>query len=297
MSLSIRSMARIAENMGESEKKKCRDLMCPLSSEMYCSKYNEKVYSRFSSCLNRHADGGKCYIEEAKKEKADFDKKINDATEQIRLNPNSAEAYFTRYELYLTKDVNLALSDITQAIKLSPNNANYYTVRGTLYRKEQEFKDAVSDFEEALKIDPQNSGIIHQLKRTQVLAEIRRKKIAKERRRKIGRVVSVCCAVLATVMAFFTGFLAFINLVPFWFIFTAAEDTVYNDRPIKIGIFMGICVIFCLIIYVIADSEEMLSTVYYILLNIASCILASIYAKNELSIYLDDEELKSTYKS
>ena len=53
--------------------------------------------------------------------KGDHDKAIADFTEAIRLNPNDAEAYYSRGCEYFEKgDHDRAIADFTEAIRLNP---------------------------------------------------------------------------------------------------------------------------------------------------------------------------------
>lgn len=99
---------------------------------------------------------------------------IEDFNEAIRLNPELAEAYFYRgclknYFAHLEPELRdqheglrSAVTDFDDAIRLNlkPNHlAHSYYRRGEVKYNLDRYEEAVSDFNEALKLDPENSEI------------------------------------------------------------------------------------------------------------------------------------------
>jgi Flp pilus assembly protein TadD len=122
--------------------------------------------------------------------RGDYDKAISDSTEAIRLDPNSADAYYLRGNAYENQrnfdraisdyneairldpkytfwatfcrgnayygkgNLDMAISDYNEAILLDPNNAQAYVGRGTVYSDHNNLDKAISDYNEAIRIDP-----------------------------------------------------------------------------------------------------------------------------------------------
>jgi tetratricopeptide (TPR) repeat protein/S1-C subfamily serine protease len=115
----------------------------------------------------------------------DYKQAISDLTETIRRDPKNAPytvqglrysefkhykdfignytgfmriAYATRGGTYYKlKEYKLAIDDFTQAIKIDSQNANYYAVRGGCYLQLKEYKQAIDDYTQAIKIDPKDA--------------------------------------------------------------------------------------------------------------------------------------------
>jgi tetratricopeptide (TPR) repeat protein/S1-C subfamily serine protease len=115
----------------------------------------------------------------------DYKKAIEDITEAIRLDPKDFSYYASRGIAYSgLKDYKQAISDLTEAIRLDPKNAPYtvqglrysefkdnklrissyntqlsivYATRGDAYSKLKEYKQAIDDYTQAMKIDPENA--------------------------------------------------------------------------------------------------------------------------------------------
>lgn len=49
-----------------------------------------------------------------------------------------------------------ALNDYSQTIKINPDNPNVYMYRGNLYYQNNDFNEAIDDFDKVIEIDPQN---------------------------------------------------------------------------------------------------------------------------------------------
>ena len=86
-------------------------------------------------------------------------------SEAIELNPNNALAYEARgyYCVYYTKDYAQAIADYTRAIELDPNNADNYHFRGVSLLESGDVDSAKSDFEQALKLNPEMSAPLGEL--------------------------------------------------------------------------------------------------------------------------------------
>ena len=88
----------------------------------------------------------------------DAEKGLADLNKAIQLNPEDAESYAVRAEIYDFQDnYSEAIKDYTKAIQLDPNNVEYYAERGYLYDyKEKNYHAAMKDYAKAVQLDPNN---------------------------------------------------------------------------------------------------------------------------------------------
>ena len=88
----------------------------------------------------------------------DLDGSIKLYTEEIRQNPDFAEAYFNRGSLFVAKEeLNRAIGDFTESILLKPDYTNAFIARGVAYIENDDFNAAIADLDAALKLCPSNS--------------------------------------------------------------------------------------------------------------------------------------------
>jgi tetratricopeptide (TPR) repeat protein len=87
----------------------------------------------------------------------EYDKTISECNEAIRLKPDYADAYSQRAYAYYDKDDNgNAISDFTEAIRLDPNSEGYYN-RGLACYNKKDYGNAINDFSEAIRLDPDSA--------------------------------------------------------------------------------------------------------------------------------------------
>ena len=93
--------------------------------------------------------------------KPDYPASIADFTKAIELKDTNlmAEAYRNRAYLHnlFDKDYVAAMSDATEAIKLNPNTTNSYEERGFAETQLKKFADAEKDYRQATKMNPSNA--------------------------------------------------------------------------------------------------------------------------------------------
>ncbi|MCH5216689.1 MAG: tetratricopeptide repeat protein [Muribaculaceae bacterium] len=78
----------------------------------------------------------------------------------VRLYPKFPNAYLGRAQLHLAlSDTVSAIADIDKCLTLKKNNVNAYVMRSDIYaRYNKDFKLALSDMDEAIRLQPQNSS-------------------------------------------------------------------------------------------------------------------------------------------
>ncbi len=85
----------------------------------------------------------------------DFGKALANLNEAIRLNPNSAVAYYDRGLTYSKiGDIDQGIANYDDAIQLDPNYVVAFTNRGILYRRKGDMDRAIADFSEAIRLNP-----------------------------------------------------------------------------------------------------------------------------------------------
>jgi tetratricopeptide (TPR) repeat protein len=86
---------------------------------------------------------------------------LADYTQAIRLDPNDAAAYNNRGIAYKDRndrgDIDLAIADYTQAIRIDATLVPAYNNRGNAYYTKKEYQQAVIDYTQALKLEPNNA--------------------------------------------------------------------------------------------------------------------------------------------
>ena len=88
----------------------------------------------------------------------DYSKALENYNKAIELNPNKADYYRTRAFIYSYNLVNLeqALADYSKIIELNQSETAY-SDRGNLYKRLKNYDAAIDDYNQALRIDPNNN--------------------------------------------------------------------------------------------------------------------------------------------
>ena len=88
---------------------------------------------------------------------------LKDANEAIRLDPD-AKNHSLRADIHKAmKKYDDSVNDYSMAIRLEPAEADHYIDRGSVRCRLCDFKQATSDFEEALRLDPGNKAVKEKL--------------------------------------------------------------------------------------------------------------------------------------
>lgn len=113
------------------------------------------IFILVTMCLiicNVYAQGAKELYDKAKDyiNKGMYDQAIVELTKAVQINPNFAEAYCLRGELYRNKsDLGRAIPDYSKAIQINPNYAEVYYYRAVSYYFTQEYDKAWQDVHKA----------------------------------------------------------------------------------------------------------------------------------------------------
>lgn len=84
-----------------------------------------------------------------------FDKAIAEASETVRLHPESAETYSARAILYNhVGDYDKAIADADRATQINPRDLEGYYQRGFAHERRESYDKAIQDFTEAIKLVP-----------------------------------------------------------------------------------------------------------------------------------------------
>ncbi|MBM3236667.1 tetratricopeptide repeat protein [Candidatus Poribacteria bacterium] len=91
------------------------------------------------------------------RDKQEYDRAIQDYDKVIAINPNLAEAYNNRGIAYKDKGLyDLAIQDYDKAIAINPNLADAYINRGVAYHDKGLYDCAIQDYDKAIAINPNN---------------------------------------------------------------------------------------------------------------------------------------------
>jgi tetratricopeptide (TPR) repeat protein len=116
--------------------------------------------STVSIAMTRGGSGNYFSSASRKYNSGDYRGALADYNRAIRLNPNSANAYYNRGLIKATKlqDERGALADYNRAIQLKPNYDAAYNNRGNLkVDKLQDYQGGLADYNRAIQLKPRNA--------------------------------------------------------------------------------------------------------------------------------------------
>jgi tetratricopeptide (TPR) repeat protein len=93
----------------------------------------------------------------------ELEETIADFTEVIRVNPQSADAYNQRGDVYVSLgSFDEGIADFTAAIALDPENSDTWYQRAKAHAAKGEHELAVADFSMAIELNPQEAADAHE---------------------------------------------------------------------------------------------------------------------------------------
>jgi tetratricopeptide (TPR) repeat protein len=137
-----------------------QDLLEKIMSK--CNGWGE-VLEYIDNYIDENPDSHTGYLARAEinLEMDDYQEALGDIETAIELNPNFAEAYYSRGLLYAKTggEPSKAFADFNKAIALNPNYADAYSNRGNMYLSLREFQKAINDCTKAIKLSTDGSPI------------------------------------------------------------------------------------------------------------------------------------------
>ena len=118
-------------------------------------KDNKGAIEDFDRAIELNPSESNTYINRAlaKAELDDHMSAYEDCSKAIELNPKSFSAYFNRANIWKVLEPYEAIEDYSKAIELNPLYSDCYFFRGELlYESEEEFEQAISDFDKVIEI-------------------------------------------------------------------------------------------------------------------------------------------------
>jgi Tfp pilus assembly protein PilF len=125
------------------------------------------IFFLLAFCAFTHINGQESYnyytLEYFKKSleslvSGDFYSAINNCSQVLRRDPNSAVTYTIRARAYYEiGDMSKAIEDCTQAIRIDKNNISAYSIRANAYARANDKNRAVRDWQTVLRMNPENA--------------------------------------------------------------------------------------------------------------------------------------------
>jgi tetratricopeptide (TPR) repeat protein len=157
MILVIASCATSNDNLREAAKA-CSDLRKSEDYVRAISCYNE-IAKTYPNDPRGYAGRGSVFLDQE-----NFDRAIDEFTKAIDKHPNNdtvnASLYYLRgLAKFHTKKFDLAIADFDQAIKFNPKHGNAFAFRSISYVEKNNYKQALSDANEAAMLSPNDKEI------------------------------------------------------------------------------------------------------------------------------------------
>lgn len=173
----------LADAVKQTKDKKIRSEMYLMQAQIY--RKNLRQYDKALSLLDEAdtlktgniqipAEQAKNYIA-----KEDYEKAIAIYDQLIEKGAKNSDIYLQRAKLLIITglDPEKAEKDLAEAIKIEPKSDKVYTSRGDLHMLNGNFKAAISDYDEALKLNP---SAMNYLKRGECYYEMQQPDKARE---------------------------------------------------------------------------------------------------------------------
>ena len=130
---------------------------------LFCYLTNErnKIWKNgivlFTDVINKYPDQGYSWFGRgfSKYEYGDNEGALSDLSKAIELNPNDAEFYFNRGNVYnITERFELAVVDYSSALKLKSDYPEAYNNRGASYGNINKLNESLDDYNKAISLNP-----------------------------------------------------------------------------------------------------------------------------------------------
>lgn len=132
----------------------------------------------------------------ARYERQEINEAIADLDRSIQLDPKEPDAYFLRGLTYSgIEKWERGLADLTSAIELAPRGdirlVRFYAVRGNINSNKGDDEEAVLDYTEAIKLDPDPENIMYYMDRERAYRRLGKTDLADADDRKINEITYV----------------------------------------------------------------------------------------------------------
>jgi lipoprotein NlpI len=125
---------------------------------------DDPIIKKLTEQLNKNPDDANAFYRRGQvyASKGAYSLAINDFSDSLRLNPKDVEAFNNRcWARTVIGDLQPALRDCNEALRLRPNFVDALDSRGLVNLKSGAAKNAIADFDAALKINPRLTSSLY----------------------------------------------------------------------------------------------------------------------------------------
>jgi lipoprotein NlpI len=125
---------------------------------------DDPIIKKLTEDLNKNPEDANAFYRRGQvyASKGAYSLAINDFTDSLRLNPKDVEAFNNRcWARTVIGDLQPALKDCNEALRLRPNFVDALDSRGLVNLKSGMAKNAIADFDAALKINPRLTSSLY----------------------------------------------------------------------------------------------------------------------------------------